>query len=80
MIVILIDGFIYTSAAARARQQLEITERQDKIMKQYIDFLELYRKRIGIIEHDNRHLMTRLSELIQKGNADRALQLLHAEA
>lgn len=80
MIVILIDGFIYTSAATIAKQKLEIMERQDRIMKQYIDSLELYRKRIGIIEHDNRHLMTCLSELIQKGNTDRALQLLHAEA
>lgn len=79
VLAILIDGFVYTSASVRARQKLEIMERQDRTMKQYIKSLELYRKKIGIMEHDSRHLMTRLSDLIQNGSTDMALRLLRSE-
>ena len=75
-IVVMLNMFVYSKNDFAKQQQLQSIEAQNHLMKQYVDDYVNYSDKIRIIEHDQRHLLTALTRLLQLGDIKKALDLL----
>lgn len=76
IILVIMNNFLITKSVLMKEHKLNIISIQSRLFKQYMEDLQDYKKRMRIMQHDQKHYIGALQALLENGNINRAIQLL----
>lgn len=75
-VVIMTMAFLFTAESMNDKQTINVIERRNQMMMQYMESLEKSNERIRIMEHDKRHFINDLRAQIEAGDLEQTADFL----